>query len=209
VWGYSSYQGVIRLKEVLNYRPDMVFISFGSNDAHPVGVPDKEYGSSVNELKLERVLQRYRLGRLVMGASMRWTAFGAGNFQHRVSLEDYRENLEEMVRLSRARGAQVVLFTRPYIGSVPEVARWKSYAHDYNAATADVAAKYGLPLVDLYTYFKDRESLFDDESHFNSEGHELAAAIVYRHIQPLIRRSSAGGGERISRTPDEHGTRRP
>jgi lysophospholipase L1-like esterase len=204
VWGYSSYQGLIRLKEVLKYRPDMVFVSFGSNDAHPVPVPDKEYGSSVTKLKLEKLLQGSRLGRLLMGASMRLTSFGADDFQHRVSLEDYRENLEEMVRLSRAQGAQLVLFTRPYIGPVPEVPRWKSYAHDYNAATADVAAKHGLPLVDFYTYFKDRETLFDDESHFTSEGHELAAAIVYRHLQPLIRRGSMpGGAERISQIPRE------
>jgi lysophospholipase L1-like esterase len=210
VWGYSSYQGLIRLKEVLKYRPDMVFVSFGSNDAHPVGVPDKEYGSSVTKLRLEKILQRYRLGRLVMGASMQWTAFGADAFQHRVSLEDYRENLEEMVRLSLAQGAQVVLFTRPYIGSIPEVPRWKSYAHDYNAATAGIAAKHGLPLVDLYAYFKDRENLFDDESHFNGEGHELAAEIVHRHIQPLIRRGSmSGGAERISQIPDEHPKRHP
>jgi lysophospholipase L1-like esterase len=187
----------------------MVFVSFGSNDAHLVGVPDKEYGRSVARLKLEKVLQRYRLGRLLIGASMQLTALRADDMQHRVSLEDYRKNLEEIVQLSRTQGTQVVLFTRPYIGSIPEVARWKSFAHDYNAATADVAAKHRLPLVDLYTYFKDRETLFEDESHFTGEGHELAASIVYRHIQPLIRRGSMPAAERISQIPGEYAQRHP
>jgi len=33
VWGYTSFQGMRRFKEVLGYDPDMVIISFGSNDA--------------------------------------------------------------------------------------------------------------------------------------------------------------------------------
>ncbi|MDH3743685.1 MAG: GDSL-type esterase/lipase family protein, partial [Acidobacteriota bacterium] len=43
VWGYSSFQGVRRMREALQYRPDIVLVSYGSNDAHRVHRPDREF----------------------------------------------------------------------------------------------------------------------------------------------------------------------
>ena len=45
VWGYSSHQGLQRFLEVLDYDPDLVLISFGSNDAHYVDVSDARFAA--------------------------------------------------------------------------------------------------------------------------------------------------------------------
>ena len=110
-----------------------------------------------------------------------------------MSLEDYRANLRTMVEEGRARGADVVLLTRPYMGPIDNPLWWKNRAADYAVATLEVAAELDAPLVDVYSYFKGRDDLFNDESHFNDEGHRLAAELIFDHIRPLIeRRRSAG-----------------
>jgi len=193
VWGYSSYQGLIRLEEVLAYQPDMVLISFGSNDAHPVRVSDRHYGESLWSERLQRLVAPSRLGRLLTATVMKLTTFGGGEITHRVSLNEYRENLESMVHLAQAHEVQLVFLSRPYIGSMPRVIRWKSYAHLYNAVTAEVAERHGLPLIDFYHLFKNKDQLFSDESHFTEEGHQIAAGIVREHVLPWLSKSSLAG----------------
>ena len=188
VWGYSSHQGLILMKRVLDYHPDLVLVSFGSNDAHPVRVPDRQYrvGFAWSD-RIGRMLEPFHLGRLVLGMAKQFVGLQGDELTHRVNLEDYRENLREMIRRGRAGGAVVVLLTRPYVGPTPEETIWKTYAHDYNAATAEVAEELEAPLVDLYSYFKKRDEFFADESHFTNQGHELAAEIVLDRIRPWVR----------------------
>lgn len=188
VWGYSAFQGKGRLAEVLPHEPDVVLISFGANDGHEVRVPDREY-----------VVERHRPGR-----ARRWTAttrlgrwilgtldgFGAGDapLRPRVGLPEYRELLREMIAETRAAGASPVLLTRPYIGGLLRQGTWKVRAHEYNLATAEVASERDVPLVDFYTLFKTRDSLFEDESHFTAEGHERAAGLAFRQLRALWQR---------------------
>lgn len=188
VWGYSSYQGLIRLRQVLEFDPDLVLISFGSNDAHPATISDQEFAAMpVRSIGLMRALGEFRLGQLVLALADR---SGSGGIEvgARVSLEDYRHNLIAMIEACTDRGAQVVLMTRPYAGPVGSALRWKTNAHTYNAATRDVARSAGVGLIDLYSIFKNKDELFADESHFTDEGHRIAAQIVYEDLQPFLRR---------------------
>ena len=43
VYGYTSHQGRIHLEEYLRYRPDVVLISFGGNDASRNHVADRDF----------------------------------------------------------------------------------------------------------------------------------------------------------------------
>ena len=186
VWGYASYQGVRRVRQVLEFEPDIVFVSFGANDAHFVMESDKEYEArAFRNTDLGRAMQQWRLGELVLSVIDRATRPNMTTGP-RVSLEDYRANLRTMVEEGRAHGADVVLLTRPYMGPIDNPLWWKNRAADYAAATIDVAAELEAPLVDVYSYFKGRDELFADESHFNDEGHRLAAEVIFDHIQPLI-----------------------
>jgi lysophospholipase L1-like esterase len=188
VWGYSSFQGVLRLREVLPLAPDVVTISFGSNDARPVRATDAERsGTSRAAAILKGRLGRLRLGRVLIGGVDRLWALGtAGSMRRRVSLDLYRDNLRTMIDEIRATGAQPVLMTRPYIGDPPSPIEWRAAAPDYNAATVEVAEETAVPVVDLYSHFKRRERYFADNSHFTTEGHRIAARLVYEELQPVL-----------------------
>lgn len=41
-------------------------------------------------------------------------------------------------------------------------------------------------MIDIYTYFENKAEYFQDESHFNKAGHQVAAQIIYEHIEPLL-----------------------
>ncbi len=155
VWGYSSHQGLIRLREVLELDADLVLISFGSNDAHPVASSDQQFAAMpVRTLGLAPALGGFRLGQLVLSLVDRSGSSGE-ELSARVSLEDYRRNLITMIEACAERDVQVVLMTRPYSGAVGSELRWKTNAHTYNAATGDVARSEGVLLIDLYSTFKN------------------------------------------------------
>ena len=186
VWGYSSYQGLGRLREVLAYRPHLVLVSFGSNDALRVYRSDRDFaGRSERLARLRRLLKDYRLIQLWAAVEHR-LAPRDRQPRPRVALEDYRRNLTEMVRLTREAGARVVFLTRPFDGPVTSPLWWKSFGADYNLATVEVAGDEGVPVIDLYSGFKGQSRFFSDESHFTRAGHELAGRLVFTELQPVL-----------------------
>ena len=191
VWGYTSHQGVHRLRQVLDFEPDWVLVSFGSNDAHPVSVTDREFlaGASVGR-DLTGLAERLAVGRLVLGG-LRLRRAAAAADTHRVPLGEYRDNLRTMAEMARGAGARVAFLTRPYTGPIPAHDRWKNHAHRYNAATVEVAGELGIPVIDLYGEFKGRDALFADESHFTDEGHARAGRLVVERLRPLLLASLA------------------
>lgn len=189
VWGYTSFQGLARFKELIALEPDMVLVSFGGNDAHQVRVPDADYVRSHDRIdRMTKATRRLRLSQLAVAgwdmASMATQRSGA--LVPRVSLDNYRSHLREMIALGRARGIVVVLMTRPFIGASNDPASWKTYAPNYNAATLDIAREEKAPMIDIHAAFHDRDKLFDDESHFGVEGHHEAARFIADAIAPLI-----------------------
>ncbi len=185
VYGYSSYQGLRRFKEVLNYQPDLVLVSFGSNDAHPVAVTDAAFVNAVLGARAP-ALSKFRLGQLFLSA---WESIGlprASIRTARVPLAEYDAYLTEMARLSKERGIGCVFLTRPYVGACTDPALWKTWAPDYRSHTIQVARGEGVPLVDLYKWFENKDAYFADESHFRPEGHRLAAEILRRELSPLL-----------------------
>ncbi len=202
VWGYSSYQGLQRLSRVLEHDPDLVLISFGGNDAHRVARSDREFASTSAAARgLQQWLIRYRLGQLVVATVDRASAPSRAEPTARVDLDQYRANLEEMVGRARAAGAEAVLLTRPYEGGLLDGTWWKNFGAEYNLATVEVAEALGAPVVDLYSFFKSRERLFSDESHFTDEGHRRAAEIVAVHVRPLLSGASPRAGGRRGKRP--------
>jgi lysophospholipase L1-like esterase len=184
VYGYSSYQGLERFRECIAFDPDLVLISFGANDAHRVRAPDQEFARDPTvKWNPAGFLQRYRLGQLLLGARTRLLPGSRKELHPRVSLADYRQNLVEIIGLGRERGIRVVLLTRPYTGRIDDEYWWKNFAYEYNLATAEVAAKEDVLLVDVYSYFKGKPDYFADESHFTAAGHRLAAEIIYETLQ--------------------------
>lgn len=182
VWGYASFQGVRRFNEALVWQPDMVIVSFGSNDAHPVLVSDANFAA---RMTLGRLIGWSRVGELLIAAVDRLKGKRDVPTVPRVSLDEYRENLRTIIELARTRHIVVVLLTRPFIGDAP-FGSWKVKAPAYVRATLEVGRENGVTCVDIYSYFSDKPQYFTDESHFTNEGHELAAQMIYDQIKPLI-----------------------
>ncbi|HUF46236.1 MAG TPA: GDSL-type esterase/lipase family protein [Vicinamibacterales bacterium] len=187
IWGYASHQGLIRFRETLAFDPDVVLISFGSNDAHQVLQSDRSYAERpTRDSPINRALRHARLGQLVLSVLDGATPGEAPRLQPRVALDEYRANLTRIVRDGRERGVQVVLLTRPYIGPIDDPLWWKNRGADYAAATVEVADEEDVMLVDVYSFFKGRDALFADESHFTDEGHRLAADLIFEHLRLLV-----------------------
>jgi lysophospholipase L1-like esterase len=188
VWGYASFQGLRRFRGTLAYDPDIITVSFGSNDAHFVREPDKDYEArSLRHSAFGAWLQNFRLGELLLSA-IDGTSYRSATLGPRVSLDDYKANLRAMAADARARGIDMVILTRPYMGSIENEYWWKNRGADYSVAALDVAESENLTFIDVYSYFKARDDLFADESHFTDEGHRLAAALILDHLRPLIAR---------------------
>lgn len=190
VWGYSSAQGLARLEESLSFRPALVLISFGSNDAHRVSRSDREFAAGSQWLRrLTRWLTKHRLGQLVAVSFQREASDEP--LVPRVPLEKYRQNLERMATMVRSAGAEPVFLTRPFTGTINDPLVWKNYAFDYNAVTVETAERNFAMVVDLYSYFKGRPEFFTDESHFTADGHLRAAKIVADHLRPFVDEAEA------------------
>lgn len=186
-YGYSSYQGHRRFKEALAFRPDMVLISFGANDPMMVTVTDAEFaGRKVRSLKLDEALIKLRIGQLVLAVTDRLSSSERTEPVARVSVEEYKENLNEIIRTAKENNVAVVLLTRPFTGGSPHPLWWKNYAPAYNAAVKEVAERSGTLCLDVFAYFAVRKRYFMDESHFTEKGHRLMAKLVYDGIGPLL-----------------------
>jgi lysophospholipase L1-like esterase len=185
VYGYSSLQGLRRLEQVLAYRPDLVYFSFGANDAHRVRVPDAVYAQRARWL---RGLDRSRLAPPL--AHLLWRILDAGwpwapRSSQRVPLPAYRSNLEAFVSRAREAGAVPVLLTRPYSGVSRDPEEWLTYASAYNEATRQVAVEQGVACVDVEHAFRDKSTYFVDDSHLDRAGYQRMARLLSKHLAAL------------------------
>jgi lysophospholipase L1-like esterase len=189
VYGYSSFQGLRRLREALSLNPDVVLVSFGGNDAQPVRFTDAQYARVVaRRMGLLGWSTRFRVGELLLAGIDKATLLGRrdGERVTRVSIEEYGQNIREMIQVCRRQRATVFLLTRPFVGDSGDPRSWMSHAPPYNEATRRVATEEGIGLLDVYAQFSSRPELFEDESHFTPQGHWLAAQYVYAEIKSAV-----------------------
>jgi lysophospholipase L1-like esterase len=126
------------------------------------------------------------VGQLLISIADKVGARPAERLVPRVSLPEYRANLDEIIRIGGERRVTVVLLTRPFIGDSPDALWWKNFAPAYNAETLATARRRRVPAIDVYGFFRDRRELFGDESHFTEAGHRVMARLVYERIVPLL-----------------------
>lgn len=197
VVGYSSYQGLMRLRgELDRYTPDMVLVSFGWNDAtQAIGPPDKDFAGSglLPHLApwavfLRRVLLRYRLDLIVLHYLHPVTTDipGATSYMPRVSPGDFAANLRGFVVTTRQRGAVPVLLTRPHRPPSAVLApgqTWRRQVPSYNAEVLRVAAELDVLAVDVDRFSEGKPELFSDECHFTAQGHEEMAQLLAAELE--------------------------
>ena len=107
-----------------------------------------------------------------------------GRNASRITVEEYRANLEKLVERLRAAGIQPVLMTEPRLGAGrrPSMAAGESpnvRLEKYMAVCREVAKEKRVPLVDHFRLWTERESrrqltsarLTTDQCHPNPQGH--------------------------------------
>jgi len=197
ILGYSSFQGLQLMKSaVLDLDPDIVAIGFGMNDSEVAGYRDKDMVSgtppsrawqpmaAAKELEFYKLLQYFAL-RLKfrpkpMSAYLQEeadTKDGAVDYDAmdpwtRVSPHDFEQNVREMIRLSTARGARVVLLDNELWEQSP-----------YRPVLHRIAADVNVPLVDSLTIVEDAKNklVADLEA-----GLHLAASAPARPAPPVL-----------------------
>jgi lysophospholipase L1-like esterase len=189
VWGYSSFQGVALTKRVLDYRPDIVLVSYGSNDAQRVAVSDDHFHTAVFRSAWGN-LRTVQLMKAVCDRIGGAIPLRPEDYVFRVPVEKYRSNLQGIIRMCREQGVRCILLTRPFIGESPGSWCWKTYAPDYVTATFAVGSEQEVPVVDVYRAFEDKPAMFADESHFTEEGHREAAKLICDTVLTVIDRKS-------------------
>jgi hypothetical protein len=94
-----------------------------------------------------------------------------------------------MIARSRELGARPVLFTRPFAYD-EYAAELKGPLRPYYLATLEVGAQEKVPVIDLHRIMGCHWSLYQDHSHFNGRGHELAAGFVAQALTAVLTRGS-------------------
>ena len=198
VSGWSTFQGLHQLRrDVLPLRPAIVTFFFGWNDHwQSFGLPDKDLGAAEprHPLALLRAFHSFRVAQLIGKV---FFALGERR-QERVSLEDFRANLETMVRLARDNGSIPVLLTAPsgHVRGEEPLYLTGRYLHDpaellplherYVEVVRAVAAAEQAPLVDLAAVFAalprlEREAAFkNDGIHLTESGDQIIAETLER-----------------------------
>lgn len=171
-----------------------------SRPDNPVEVLNAGIGGNTTEDGLKRfqadVLDRKPdLVVLMFGLNDSW--IDAGKTASRLTVHEYRANLDTMLELLLGHQVKVILMT-------PNPALAPTYGPERNATlrpyvnvVRDLAAHHELPLVDVYQHFaelaQEREinSLFTDDMHPNPAGQkqiaELLGPAVKRQLTSLSR----------------------
>lgn len=129
-----------------------------------------------------------------------------------VELDEYKLNLEKMIRGCRARNAKVILCTLPPIESKTYFKRHEQKLFDdvgglgqlvknYRDAAADVAQQAEVPLVDLNQLLKDDPRwLSKDGVHPSKEGCRIIAKHIGSAVSTLLKKQE-GNSETPTETP--------
>ena len=184
VYGYTSFQGVRSFRALRGHRPDVVFFSFGANDAHPVRRTDAQYAA-----RLERIRRWSGLRvapPLFHLLGMAGEALRPGpEPTFRVPLAEYRRNLEAFVGDARAAGAVPVLMTRPFLAVSDDPANLLHYVADYNAVTREVAASSGVRLLDAARLLEKTPERFTDVIHNDAIGYSMIAEAALEQLAAM------------------------
>jgi lysophospholipase L1-like esterase len=172
--GYTSYQGKILLRTLLEqYHPHVVTIAFGANDHYREAMSDAERGAWLESGvgRFAYAVGRLNLSRLVAGVAL--PANGErGPQRDRVSLAEYRTNIEEMIALARQASARVVLLNLTY------------YAPLYRYILQELSTRWKVPFVDGTVLFDEtyerieKGTAYRDEARAWLEFHDTQVTAV-------------------------------
>jgi lysophospholipase L1-like esterase len=223
VLGYTTFQGLHDLKtRILRLQPDIVILSYNWNDHLPalevvtrVGstrtrthLPDKELPAGANIAEISENLRKLQVVQFVDYLISRFYGFGfpaarekrestnPSIMMTRVSVSDYKRNLQQMIELLRLKKIKIVMFTEaarksPDAASNPVDAAVLPYfplQANYNQAFKQVAQAMNVICVDPVTElsFYPPSEVFLDMVHKNSKGNLIIANQLVPAVLSLV-----------------------
>lgn len=206
--GYSSFQGLKLLEKYLPaYQPDVLIVMYGWNDHWLAwGFSDSEqkfsFADTSRRFSLLRELKIFQFLAWLLSGTERITPS-----KFRVSLNEYRANIQQIIALANAHGAKVMLLTAPSalsLGVVPDflfhlkfiddnpdspqsqtAMRLKKLHESYNDVVRGIAAENpDVKLVDISKQWDglDVSKFFRNPSkdviHPNGDGYRLIARTI-------------------------------
>jgi len=193
VTGYSSFQALGLARRLLpRLAPDVGMLLIGWNDGNHRPVDDREYGRRVEAAaRLEAWGDHLYVYRLFRNVYLRWTllqglsrAKGTPK-QHRVSPEQYAENLDAFARECATRG------TTPVFVALPRRRRLGEPPPDptYPRTLEETAARLEVPLLTVGVLSaqegEGNDRFFLDTLHLTPEGNERLAALLAGQLESL------------------------
>ncbi len=192
VTGFTSHQVRRLLERVLpGLEADVVTVMIGWNDASHRPVDDREYERRVRQtMEVDSVLDHLALYSFLKAKYLRYAIrhLPSRGQVHRVSLEQYDENLAAVIEACRRLGAQPVFIELPRRrGAGEPPADW-----DYPKAFEQAASRRGVPLLSAGPLGRrqgDASNVEDfiDTLHLSAQGNRLlggvlAEQLIARHL---------------------------
>jgi lysophospholipase L1-like esterase len=205
VAGWSTYQGLQQLRrDILPNHPRVVSIYYGWND-HWIGfgIEDRQI-NEINGSILYHLLRYSRLAQLVSKVWVTRAHEAHDGPIRRVTPEQFRDNLREMVRLCRANEVVPVLLTAPTShkrGNEPKhLARRHLKSLDnlvplhqeYVQIVRDVAQEENVVLCDLAKSFEQLPHGVVKNQYFNADGIHLTPGgnrVLSEYIYETLRKN--------------------
>lgn len=187
--GYSSFQTLQYLKyELINYYPDIITILVGWNDTWTTpSLDDKEIVSQrVNLISFNFFVRKFWVARLFSSFAKKKyydkykIETSLAKKKNRVSLSDFKKNIEDMISLSRERAITLILMTLPQKKPIK-----KLEVDKYMNLLSEIAKENKVILIDLIdsmpTNLEKNASLFlgeGDNIHYSAIGSKFIANII-------------------------------
>lgn len=148
--------------------------------------PYADYNTIASGIPAERAYQGYwRFDNTVAPYHPEIIIIAYGSNDAGCGLWNFRDNLDALVLKSKRLGATVFInLIGPIVGS-----RWsgKQSYPEYNDAIRQIAAKYGVPVIDVLTPLsQDTNRYLSDGLHYTPEGAAVVAQTVYSVVTQYL-----------------------
>jgi lysophospholipase L1-like esterase len=217
--GHSSLQSLAVLAAVLpRERPELVVVCNLWSDSYFGTFVDRDTMEKINSVPFKvyyytnRFLSNSAIWRALLRVSGKLKPVNVGwgqraeagmTGQRRVPINDYARNLEQLAKLAKSNGAEVLFLMLPHredLDSPGEIWPW----HPYRQVMAETAARLGYPLVRMAEATQKTglsgTDLFLDELHPSYGGHQVIARVLVEKLGEWgwfdgasLQREAAGG----------------
>jgi lysophospholipase L1-like esterase len=198
VMGYTTFQGLRLLKRtIITLKPDLITVAFGANDklTSPKG-NDENFAHSKDSwlIDVDYFLIKSKIYLLLRETLLKKRLYyNPGTVDFRVPIEQYNNNIREIIDIASAHNIKVVLICIPW-------SEWNKNRDfldlkaPYRKSLREIAYSLKVPLLDFSDLIDKKlleqpggfKKYYLDESHPTESGHLLIAQGLSRIITPII-----------------------